>query len=108
MGLGGDKLKNAAKNLGSLGDSMMSKFSPKHNELGLIAKDKTGKELGRYVFSLWPIGNDEIDDLSKDLRQRPRELNDTKLYTKNRAVVSAELSKANTWWGLPADTKQIH
>jgi hypothetical protein len=87
---------------------MMNKFSPKHNELGLIAKDKTGKELGRYVFSLWPIGNDEIEDLSKDLRQRPRVHNQTQLITKNRAVTSVELSKANTWWGLPQDTKQIH
>lgn len=107
MGLGGDKLKEVSKNLGSLGDVMMSKLSPKHNELGLIAKDKTGKELGRYVFSLWPIGNDESVDLKRDLRQRPREFNDT-LITKNRAVTSIELSKANTWWGLPKDTKQIH
>jgi hypothetical protein len=108
MGLGSDNLQKAANALGSLGSFMMNKFSPKHNELGLIAKDKSGKELGRYVFSLWPIGNDEIEDLSKDLRQRPREYNDTQLITKNRAVTSIELSKANTWWGLPSDTKQIH
>merc|ERR1719265_1661799 len=84
------------------------KFSPKHNELGLIAKDKRGKELGRFVFSLWPVGNDEITDLNKDLRQRPRKFNETHLVTKNRAVTSIELSKANTWWGLPKDTKQVH
>jgi len=107
MGLGSDNLKNAAKSFGALGSMMMEHFSPKHNELGLIAKDKSGNEVGRYVFSLWPIGNDEVDDLSKDLRQRPRLFNNS-VVTKNRAVTSIELSKANTWWGLPKDTKQIH
>jgi len=107
MGYGSDSLKTMAKGFGAMGSMMMNKFSPKHNELGLIAKDKTGKELGRFVFSLWPIGNDEIVDLNKDMRQRPREYNNT-LITKNRAVTSVELSKANTWWGLPSDTKQVH
>jgi len=107
MGYGSETMKNNAKAFGALGSAYMDKFSPKHNELGLIAKDKTGKEVGRYVFSLWPIGNDELVDINKELRQRPREYNDT-LVTRNRAVTSVELSKANTWWGLPKDTKQIH
>merc|ERR1719316_1382066 len=93
MGYGSDVARNKMK------------IWPKHNELGLIAKDTNGKELGRYLFSFWPIGNDEED---KDPRQRPRVNKHNQLITKNRAVTSVELSKANTWWGLPKDTKQIH
>merc|ERR1719316_1274455 len=93
MGYGSDVARNKMK------------IWPKHNELGLIAKDTNGKELGRYLFSFWPIGNDEED---KDPRQRPRVNKHNQLITKNRAVTSIELSKANTWWGLPKDTKQVH
>jgi len=107
MGLGSQDLMDKAKSMGALGSFMMDHFSPKHNELGLIAKDKTGNEVGRYVFSLWPIGNDEMVDLNRQLRQQPHEVNNS-VVTKNRAVTSIELSKANTWWGLPQDTKQIH
>merc|ERR1719160_2421853 len=107
MGLGWEGQKQLAKTFGLLGQAITDKVSPKHNELGIIAKAADGHELGRYALSLWPIGNDEISDLTKDQRQRPRIINDT-VVVLNRALVSVELSKANTWWGLPKDTKQIH
>merc|ERR1719316_2143345 len=47
MGLGSDNLKLAASAFGSVGSFLFNKYSPKHNELGLIAKDSSGKEVGR-------------------------------------------------------------
>jgi len=111
MGHGMQELKDQSEQYGAAGKAWMEALSPKHNELGLIAKDKSGNEVGRFVFSLWPIGNDEVKDLNRDMRQRPRELmvnNVSTLAVKNRAVTSIELSKAYTWWGLPKDTKMIH
>jgi len=53
-------------------------------DLGLIATDKAGKELGRYVISFWGIG-----DIDRDSKEP--------LNPKNRAVVAIDLSNANEW-----------
>jgi len=64
------------------------------NDMGLIATDKAGKELGRYILSFWAVGHDDKD--VKDV-----------LNAKNRAVVAIDLSNANTW-EVSKDTKEIH
>merc|ERR1719440_1570823 len=69
MGYGFGSVKQVADNFGFLGQALKDKMSPKHNELGLIAKAADGRELGRYAFSLWPIGNDEFEDPTSDMRQ---------------------------------------
>jgi len=63
-------------------------------DLGMIATDKAGKELGRYIISFWGVG--DIDRDSKD-----------DLNPKNRAVVAIDLSNANEW-EVSKDREQNH